>query len=247
MSTSCCPTSVMPCDFADSKYVPQGNMKCEYTVLGSATPKKRSVLLVADIFGFHPETLKFADEIAKRGNYRVVVPDFFAKTAENPLGPWPMDAQIPSDERWAAFYSYMIKPSTYKSVAGEAARLKEQDGAAPLLIGFCWGANMIARIAAEDQGLAAAISCPHPSFFSEDLLAKIKAPAAVFPSKDEDKTEMNKIKAKLEALGLLGAWIDCDKVHHGFAAARFDAASEECQKAREEVIAATVEFFQKFE
>jgi dienelactone hydrolase len=164
----------MPSDFADSKYVPQGNMKCEYTVLGSATPKKRSVLLVTDIFGFHPETLKFADEVAKRGNYRVVVPDFFAKTAENPLGPWPMDAQIPSDERWGAFYSYMIKPSTYKSVAGEAARLKEQDGVAPLLIGFCWGANMIARIAAEEQGLAAAISCPHPSFFSEDLLAKIK-------------------------------------------------------------------------
>lgn len=242
---SCCPTSVLPSHFPDSTYSPIGHMRCEYVVQGSAAPKKRSVLFVPDIFGYHPETLKTADEIAKRGNYRVVIPDFFAKTNENPLGPWPMDEEIPASPHWPAFYQHMIAPSTYKSIAAQAARLREQDGVAPLAIGFCWGAKMVSRLAAE--GLVACASCPHPSFFKESDAAETKVPFAVFPSIEEDKEDMAAIKAKLEERGMLGAWVDCNKAHHGFSGARYDPKSEDCEQAREAVINGTVEFFQKHE
>lgn len=242
---SCCPTTIKPSDFTDSKYQPQGNFVSEYFVVGPGPEqKKRSVLFILDIYGFHPESLLVADEIAKRGNYRVYVPEFFEKSPENPLGPWPMDAVIGQHEGWPNFYKYITAPTTYAKVAAAAKRLKEKDGVEPLAVGFCWGAKMISGLAAE--GLVAACSNVHPSFFKEEDAANTKVPFAVFPSKDENKEDMEKIKAKLEERKLLGSWIEFPLVHHGFAAARFDAKDPNCATGRDEVINATVEFFNKF-
>ena len=239
---SCCPTTVKPSDFADSSYQPKGNWVSDYVVVGPS-PKKRSVLFLVDIFGFHPETLKFADKIAEQANVRVYVPEFFEKSPVNPTGPWPMDGVIGEDERWPAFYEYVTSPKTYARVVAAAQKIKDQDGVAPLAIGFCWGAKMISNLAAQD--LVAGCSCVHPSAFKEDDAVNTKVPFAVFPSKDENKEEMDKIKAKLAERDLLGGWIEFMDLHHGFAAARYDPKDPKCEAGRDAVIAATVEFFNK--
>ena len=42
--------------------------------------ESRNVLIAAyDIFGFHPNTLHFADMIAEKGPFTVVMPDFFRR------------------------------------------------------------------------------------------------------------------------------------------------------------------------
>ena len=46
----------------------------------TGTRESTNVLIAAyDIFGFHPNTLHFADMLAEKGPFRVVMPDFFRR------------------------------------------------------------------------------------------------------------------------------------------------------------------------
>ncbi len=239
----CCPTDKLAAK--DVEYKPLGNFTCEYNVVLTAEPKKRAVLFIPDIFGYHPHTVAIADAIANRGNYRVYFPEFFAKSEENPLGPWPMDAVPGQDERWPAFYKYITNPALFKRIAGCAARLKEETGLPPLVIGFCWG-SAAGAVLSQTEGLIAGVAMPHPSFVTEESASKTTVPYALFCSKDEDKEAYEKVRAKLAERKLLGDFQRYDDVHHGFAAARFEP-TEACKKAREEVIEKTLAFFATLE
>ena len=231
MSVVCCPTDKLAA--AGVEYAVKGSFTAHYTVSGP-NPAKRSVLFIPDIFGFHPHSVRFADELAARGNFKVYFPDFFNGK------PWPGDKIPGRDEAWPAFIKDATAPDMLARIAGAAAQLKAQDGVEPCVIGFCWGAAMALQLGSV-AGRVACVAMPHPSFVNVPEAEACTVPCGLYPSRDD--TAMDAVKAKLSEKGLLKNYIYCDDVHHGFAGARHDATSEACVKRVDEVMCAVIELF----
>jgi dienelactone hydrolase len=203
--TTCCPTSVLA--DADFQYTPQGSGYCYKVGTGPA------VLLIPDIFGYHPRTVELADLIAKRG-YTVYYFDYFAGKQKH----WNLGEPIvPDSPAWQAFLGYITGSDVQKQIVASCAYVTAMnDGAAPCCVGLCWGANRAALLAKD--GLVSCAVMAHPSFVNVEAAEATEVPWLLAPS--EDDGEMLDVKKALEERAMLGGYLFAKGSVHGYAAAR---------------------------
>jgi dienelactone hydrolase len=186
-------------------------------------------MIIPDIFGFHPASIRLWDALAQRHNLAIIVPDFFDGK------PWDHSRMPPDPTEFAAFQaraSYeIIIPRIRAGVAlltdkAEATRADKAraPAAKPLkkgvtIAGFCWGAKVACRLSAEEPWVnGAALIHPSKRMVPADGQG-VQCPIALMPSVDD--TPMEELRAVIEAAGHLAAYIFADDVPHGFCGARF--------------------------
>ncbi|OZJ02296.1 hypothetical protein BZG36_05067 [Bifiguratus adelaidae] len=232
--SACCTIPPVKSDYSPKGEIFQIEDMDVYTVGPKGT--KTAILVIYDIFGFHPNTKQFADRLAEHSKVNVIMPDFFRGK--------PFTEQDLADKE--KLMSWVQSAGSIKGMMPDLAKCKnflQQDGAVSAgVVGFCWGAKIASQATAEDSfwGAAALI---HPSFPAKEDAEKAGGPMLVIPTKDEpDMTEyMNALKAK--PFGDKCKHERFDDVHHGFAAARGDWSDETQAKRATQAIDLTSKFF----
>ncbi|CUM57935.1 Hypothetical protein, putative [Bodo saltans] len=206
---SCCPTVVKP---VTSDYKGQGITQYIAGVPGSTT---KGVIVVPDIFGFHPNAYHLADRIAAAG-FLVVLPDLFPNNSGWSTTNWPPNFE--SDE-WKAFYGRITAYGPFVEELKKSEALLKSLGCTTVgSVGLCWGAKP--ALAALKEGSTVATICPHPSFLTVDDVVPAKGPIGFIMSKDEaplldvkEELEKNEFAAK-------NVFVRFDDLYHGFLGAR---------------------------
>jgi dienelactone hydrolase len=234
---TCCPTNVKPIA-ADPSFKGAGtfgpNQSYYYVEPASQTPLEGRILVIPDIFGFHPVAMAIWDSLAQKLNVAVLVPDFFDGQ------PWDLAKMPPNMAEFGPFLQRVSYENILPRIEAGAKKLTElsaarlRDGAkGVVVVGFCWGAKAACRLNAE-QPWVAGTALIHPSFMNVEDGRKMKKPVLLCPSKDD--TPMEDIKAAIEATGHLVGYLYADDVHHGYCGARSNSTPE-VQKRIEETFA----------
>ncbi|MCJ1465558.1 hypothetical protein MMC07_004176 [Pseudocyphellaria aurata] len=130
-------------------------------------PPAANIVIVSDVFGWKlPNTRLLADTYAKRGNYRVYVPEFMnghyldysmldsMNTATSPSAP-AYKKIIPgmrTGAGFAPFFFFNRASVTMPRVHGFLKGLRAADPGLPLgAAGFCWGGKVVAVLCADEQ------------------------------------------------------------------------------------------------
>ncbi|TPX70022.1 hypothetical protein SpCBS45565_g01996 [Spizellomyces sp. 'palustris'] len=187
---------------------------------------KRAIILVYDIFGFHPNTHQFADELAAKGFF-VAEPDFFRGN------PWPLE-KLPFElPELMAHLEQHVPESRMVADIGSVCRYLRSNGVESIgTVGFCWGA--IYAVKANVEGLIDATATAHPSRMSVESVKDVKGPVALLPSKDEPDLIPLMEAMKEKPFGDKNVHVRFDDMHHGWCAARSDYSSPaNAQRARE--------------
>lgn len=206
---SCCPTVVKP---VTSNYKPQG-----FTTYVAGTPGSttKGVILVPDIFGFHPNAYHFADVIAANG-FVVILPDLFPNNTAWDTTNWPPNFE--SDE-WKAFYGRITNLGPYvESIKKCEAVLKNLGCTSIGSVGLCWGAKP--ALAAFKDGTGVSCCAPHPSFLDVSDVTPAKGPIAFLMSKDEQAYPDIKEALETNEFAAKNVFVRFDDLHHGFLGAR---------------------------
>ncbi|RCI04753.1 hypothetical protein CU098_008397 [Rhizopus stolonifer] len=220
-----------------SDYTPVGAVeKIDDLDVYTIGPKdaKKAVLVIYDIFGFHPNTMQFCDILAKNCGWKVVMPDFLRGDY------WNFERGDMS-----ALIAWITKVGTLENMTPDINRVQEQlkkDGAeSAAIVGFCWGAKI--GVALTSNPFFAGASLIHPSFVDVKDAEKAGAPILAIPSKNEpDMTEYMQILSK-KPFGALCKHVRFDDQDHGFCAARGNYADEQNAKRANEAIQMTAQFF----
>ncbi|KAI8885917.1 hypothetical protein K501DRAFT_66162 [Backusella circina FSU 941] len=174
----CC--SVPP---ISAEYTPMGNMETwgdmEVYIAGPKSAK-HAIVVFYDIFGFCDNTKQFCDILAKTGDYRVVLPDFF-------LGNPPKKEILFSLERpqimeWIQKNASL--PIILPLVDQVDKQLKSDGAVSGAFVGFCWGAKMSAQLSATHPFFVGA-SLIHPSLVDNADAEAAQIPILAIPSKQE--------------------------------------------------------------
>jgi len=240
MTKECCTRPVI-----ESDYQPKGTdvvLGNNLRVYQAGDLSSKRVLIAAhDIFGFHPNTKQFCDQLAKDG-FLVVLPDFFRGS------PWTPDNFPPKDMQ--ELFDWIAKAGAWEIVQPDIAHVLEhykKGGATGFgIFGFCWGGKVSIRAVSEDFSndiLGAALI--HPSFVDEKDANATKRPILFIPSKNEaDMVPLYKIVQ--ERLGEDAAeHFRFDDMTHGYAGGRGDFKDELNKQRVEETIALVSKFFNK--
>eukprot|EP00386_Alphamonas_edax_P012947 GDKI01040162.1.p1 GENE.GDKI01040162.1~~GDKI01040162.1.p1 ORF type:complete len:259 (-),score=85.25 GDKI01040162.1:212-931(-) len=235
--SSCCPTTVGP---VSSDYKGVGKHEkvddMELYVVGEGD---KAVVVIYDIFGFHPNTYQWCDKLAAAAGVRVVMPDIFRGK------PWPVDPWPPVGD----LMGWIQKEGTEEAVDRDVKKvmpwLAAQGVKATAVHGFCWGGLRAFNQAA--TGVFKAVGTCHPSFVTAEVASAVHVPAMVLNSKDESDEQMNAVEEVLRKnLGsdkLVNEWFK--EVHHGWCAARGDC-SDPVQKANmQKALDISAQFFKK--
>lgn len=207
-------------------------------VTGANNPDSRVIVVLTDIYGNeYNNVLLIADQLAKKGNYRVYIPDILKGDPVTPgddLGPW-------LEKHTAAITEPIIE--------GFLSKLRAQIGSSAFvgLIGYCFGAKYTIQQLAEG-GLATAGAVAHPSFVTIGEVAAIKKPLLISAAEQDPiftvdlrhqtEAKLAEIKARY-ALTLFGG------VSHGFAV-RGDVKDPVVKHAMTKVLADQLEWFALF-
>ncbi|MCO5571293.1 hypothetical protein L7F22_025031 [Adiantum nelumboides] len=115
--------------------------------------------------GFEPPlTRKFADKVASAG-YFVVMPDFFNGDPYDPA---------------TARDTWTVKHRTLDSVLGakQVIELLYKKGFSSVgAVGFCWGGNLVVKLAKE-KSLKAVVAA-HPSYVTVEEIQEVKTPIEI--------------------------------------------------------------------
>eukprot|EP00878_Enallax_costatus_P000227 GHUV01000291.1.p1 GENE.GHUV01000291.1~~GHUV01000291.1.p1 ORF type:complete len:268 (+),score=49.13 GHUV01000291.1:86-889(+) len=200
----------------------------------------KGLIPVYDIFGFSNQFLQVCDRLAAMG-YVVAAPDIFRGQ------PWSLEKFPPKPEDnlsgWIQSYSWdeKVKPDVYAVVN----RLRSQGVSSFGTIGFCWGAAMSVRAAADGATFRAA-ALLHPSLFGKEgeWCPAVKGPIAVFSANgDPYETIQEAMKGHQHADQCV--YRQYNNMIHGFCGARGKFEDPEVAKCVGEVLGLLQEFFDK--
>ncbi|CAG8482109.1 9879_t:CDS:2 [Ambispora gerdemannii] len=192
---------------------------------------KNAVIIVYDIFGYHPNAFQTADILAEQLGFRVVIPDIFRGK------PYTVD-QLIRDEGYEKLAIWLNEVAPDQSVLNQIDAVVNhlrKDGAEDFgYIGYCWGGKF-AFLVAKQETFTAAVGI-HPSFTTEEHKIGIKIPIALLPSRDEPDFAPFIESLKKEPFGQKSIHHRFDDMPHGFAAARGDwSVSLTAQRAQEAI------------
>ncbi|KAG8874175.1 hypothetical protein FRB97_006103 [Tulasnella sp. 331] len=212
------------------------------TYFTGPTDTNRTILVFFDIFSFFPQTIQGADIIASSTNSLVIMPDFFrGKTLDPSVYPPRNDED---KEKLGTFFSTVANPKDRLLDVDTIIDALKKEGKTNLgTMGYCWGGKMATLSGA--TGSFKAVASIHPGLLTEDDAKDLKAPIALFISKDEDAQEAERFNAALlskdfaakNKYKLYGTMV------HGWAASRANFKDAENLKEYEDVYSRLAEFF----
>ncbi|KAI0180958.1 alpha/beta-hydrolase [Hypoxylon sp. FL1284] len=215
-------------------------------VTGPANADK-AILSVYDIFGFFPQTIQGADILAHgdtERQYQVYMPDFFERVPAKIEWYPPKDAE--SGElmgRW--FNDNGTWPKHLPKVRGfiEAAEKRNPNIKSWGIMGYCWGSKVASILAGDEEPLFKAVVQTSPTRADAADAAKVKIPAMLLASGDEDAEE---IKAYGEGLRVPKHVEFFDGQVHGFMSARADLKDAQVRAEYERGYKMSLEFFHRY-
>src|SRR2546423_10122971 len=146
---------------------------------------KKGILFIYDIFGYTPQTIQGADILANE-SYFVVMPDFFEGKPAS-LDWHPTD----TDEKKAKMQNFFVEVAapqkTVSKVSSVMSALKSGHPsiASWSVIGYCWGAKIVALTSREGTPFKAAVQTS-PALVDPNDASEIVIPMAMLASKEED-------------------------------------------------------------
>lgn len=224
--------------------------------------KLKTILAITDIFGYQLNNVKLlADEYAKSGGFRVIVPDFFENDSVNEkhmkaLTPLTSDT-TPTEETKkanleAAFqevhpWAERHKDDIVRPLIIKVVKSLKADSEKLGIVGFCWGARHAILLGGAGSAVDAIVA-NHPSFTEfptafEDVtkptLIQVGENDSMFPSEQvrSVKHDIFVKKAGCEVIVYPGAV-------HGFGV-RADLNNDAEKKIKEDATGAALDFFQK--
>ncbi|KAL1857372.1 hypothetical protein Plec18170_003496 [Paecilomyces lecythidis] len=211
------------------------------------TSAKRGVILVYDIFGLYPQTLKGADRLSEHLDAVTLVPEFLRGAQADPSW-FPMDNQE-KKEAFGKFFTdhASLEKNTEKLLEVVAeAKTKYPSVEKWAVVGLCWGGKLAALVSGENTPFAASGQA-HPSFLAPDDVKNMTIPHIVLASGEESKEEIAAYKEALEAKKDIPSEVDLyDTQVHGWMGARADFNDEENKKEFERGYKQVADFFGKF-
>ncbi|KAI8073986.1 dienelactone hydrolase family-domain-containing protein [Gongronella butleri] len=188
-SQACCNTKPVTADYtAVGTFEQVGDLRVYVTGPADA---KHAILFIYDIYGMSSQAKQFADRLAEKGGFKVVIPDYLQND--------PLDETLFGDRpklfAWIQRVGSIevITPPTNKVV--ESLRVSGVVDAG--IVGFCWGAKIATQYAAVDKGdFVKAVAQIHPSMIDIKDAEACPVPNLLIPTKDEEDM-VKKKKAKL--------------------------------------------------
>ncbi|KAF9428654.1 hypothetical protein BGZ94_001575 [Podila epigama] len=201
---------------------------------------KRGLVIVYDIFGYHPTTLQFFDRVAlSHGGFQVSAPKFFP------------NGGIPDDQMGERLMPWIYANGDYKkNYIGDIIRAAVEDLRADgcttfSIFGQCWGALMSAMAISEEGHPFLSAGGVHPSMLNLETMKDVKAPFIFLPSKDE--ADMLPLVEFIDAKGFSSKCFHkrFDNMHHGWTGGRGDWTVIEQRKAGLEAVDLLGAYFAK--
>lgn len=210
-----------------------------HTYITGPRDSKKAILLISDAFGYEaPNLRKLADKYADEG-YLVLAPDFFYGDPAL-LGIVP-NFDIP---KWRA--AHTAEKGAEDALAIITA-LKNKGVSAVGAVGFCWGGEVVVRLAKHEIIQAGVVL--HPGPLKVEHINEVKIPIALLGAEideycpAEDIVQFGKIlSAKPEVESYTKIF---PGVNHGWAL-RYDTNDEFAVKSSEEALADTRNWLNKY-
>ena len=229
----CCPTDKPA---ARCPYNPKGD---DFYVVGPYKAKA-GIVVVSDIFGMQPNSMRFADLLAENG-YLVVMPDFFGERAW-PVEDWPADFE---GERWKAHTKWRRNMDNFKPRMNRAVESLRQMGCVKVgAVGMCWGATLSFLLSGE--GVIDAAATAHPGNFTAASVRLAKTGVCVLGGVDDGP--LTEVSDAVNAHPVEPhVFRSFENLEHGFFGSRYDPDTytpkemEEMEEARRIIL----DFFQK--
>jgi len=243
-SAACCNTPAVVSKGYKEKgsFTTIDGLKTYTTGPSSAT---QGILYIFDIFGFFSQSLQGADILAhadKSHQYRVFMPDWFeGKPAD--ISWYPPDTDEKGKKLGEFFQTTAAPPKVVEQVNKVFSQLKSQNPDIKEwgVVGFCWGGKIVNLISQAGTPFKAAAIC-HPAMIDPKDASNVTIPMLMIPSKDEDKSEVEKYETALTVPKQV-EWFP-DQIH-GFMAARSDLEDETVKAAYEKGYQTLLNFFHK--
>ncbi|EGV63436.1 hypothetical protein PSN45_004282 [Yamadazyma tenuis] len=191
------------------------------------------LVILTDIFGYKlNNTLLVADELARLGKYRVLIPDILNN---DPF------------EKWVLYWFLWHRPGiTTPIVDGFLSKMKQELNPKFIgAIGYCFGAKFAIPNLTE-TGLVDAAAVAHPSLVKESEVARITKPILISIGAD-DKSFSVKLRHKTEEILANKPDLQWEiklfsGVPHGYAV-RGDITIPQVKYAKEKTILDQINFF----
>ncbi|KAI8975486.1 Alpha/Beta hydrolase protein [Mycotypha africana] len=233
-SKACCELPPVVSDYEKTGEMEKYDGLDIYTV--GPKDAKKAVLVIYDIFGYHPNAYQFCDILAKSCKWRVIMPDLLH-------GDY---ATMELLGKGKELMAWLDRVGTLEVVTPDIQRsekyLKEAGVDACTLVGFCWGAKIAVQLTSLNPFFVGA-SLIHPSFVDVKDAEKAGAPILAIPSKDEpDMTEYMEVLYK-KPFGKQCKHVRFDDMQHGFCAARGDYNDKLNAQRANEAIRLTADFY----
>ncbi|KAG9037917.1 hypothetical protein FRB95_003757 [Tulasnella sp. JGI-2019a] len=212
------------------------------TYFTGPTDTGKTIIIYYDIFGYFPQTVQGIDMLAASTCSLVLMPDFFR-------GKY-MDVSVyppKNDEDRKAIANFIQTTANFQDRLKETESIVEalkKDGRTKLgVMGYCWGGKMATLAGA--TGNFEAIASIHPAAVNANDAERLKAPIAMYVSKDEDEAECKKFMDILASkpLAAKNEYKCYGTMVHGWAAARADLKDPERLKEYEDVYGKLAAFF----
>ncbi|KAF1988509.1 dienelactone hydrolase family protein [Aulographum hederae CBS 113979] len=182
-------------------YVDENGMKTYET--GPATPT-RALLLIYDIFGLYPQTLRGADMLAEQITQilgqatKVIMPDWFG---DNPADITQYPPDTPEKVEYINnFFNDNASPDAIiPQIPGIVKAVGEKNPSVEGwgIMGHCWGGKIAALVSAEGTAFKVAAQC-HPSLLDPADADVVTVPMMVLPSGDEDVPTVKEFEKRLK-------------------------------------------------
>ncbi|KAK9809229.1 hypothetical protein WJX72_011712 [[Myrmecia] bisecta] len=200
----------------------------------------KAILVIGDVWGWELKNARLtADKYAAAG-FLAVVPDLLRGKPYAPpseFGKFDMDSFGP----WVAQHP---APRVNKDIDQVLAGLTNEYGIKTVsAIGFCWGGQFAAHLAAQEKINAAVI--PHGSFITDELVESIKKPVLFLcPEKDfvMSAEQRGKIKQILAKKSFDHDVVTYEDMEHGFSL-RGNDKDEKVAKAAADAFDRGLKFF----
>ncbi|KAJ4303266.1 hypothetical protein N0V90_002159 [Kalmusia sp. IMI 367209] len=244
-SAACC--KVPPIDPNEVKYTPRGTYEDAAGLITYVTGDRNAkacLIILYDIFAFHPNTLRGADILGSE--YLVLMPDFF----EGKAADW---SWYPDDtpEKTEKLEGFLNGPGNTEKTVEKVTRVQAnaQTRFASVekwgIAGYCWG-GWVSSYASIYPTPFSAIAQLHPGFAPQKIASQIRIPLLAICSKDETDGEAQTFMTHLSPEIAYKHYIRFGDMEHGWLSARGDLKNDDVKKAYEKGYALLLDFFAKY-
>ncbi|GMY27547.1 endo-1,3;1,4-beta-D-glucanase-like [Fagus crenata] len=208
------------------------------TYVTGPSHSKLAIILISDVFGYEaPNLRKLADKIAAAG-FLVVVPDFF-------YGDPIIDFKDPKFDikLWQETHNTDKGCEDAKAVI---AALKSKGVSAIGAAGFCWGGQVVAKLASSTDIHAGVVL--HPGQITEEQINDVKIPIAILGAEFDHifpAEQLKQLGKKLSEKSELDSFVKIfPGVAHGWTV-RYSVEDESAVKSAEEAHSDMLNWFTK--